>query len=358
MKVLEAILCSATIFVPLSYVQGQVPATERAAAGLPAGQTAAPNTPGGGAVIGRFLYVTDAAWGFRNYQPADLNNPDPINNGTLIFNNANDGRSMGGTALCVFFCHAGQVAYDGNQTVYITAYDQPKGQPGSVDMPGVWRATIDPVQGFITPNARLVPNAGLQGNQPASIALGPDGSLYVGFLKNGNVVRILNPSLDPSNPAQIVQSVGTSPNGRPIRGLAFAGSDLYLASTGGLSVIKNAVSPTCLGGCNGTVVADGFSGTAHLGIASDGINRLYMAIDGQGVWRYTISNGTMHLVSTGGDDPNTGLPIRFALVGGNSNLVMLDRLGNLWIGDDPSDGHANFSGRIWYISAAALGSLP
>jgi hypothetical protein len=60
----------------------------------------------------------------------------------LIFNNANDGRSMGGTALCLFFCHAGQVAYDGNQTVYITAYDQPKGMPGSTDMPGVWRATI------------------------------------------------------------------------------------------------------------------------------------------------------------------------------------------------------------------------
>lgn len=66
----------------------------------------------------------------------------------------------------------------------------------------------------------------------------------------------------------------------------------------------------------------------------------------------------MHLVSTGGDDPNTGLPLRFAFVGGNSNLLMLDRLGNLWIGDDPSDGHANFSGRIWYISAAAIGSLP
>jgi integrase len=38
-----------------------------------------------------------------------------------------------------------------------------------------------------------------------------------------------------------VQSVGTSPNGRPVRGLALVGSD-YLASTGGLCVTKNAVS--------------------------------------------------------------------------------------------------------------------
>jgi hypothetical protein len=82
-----------------------------------------------------------------------------------------------------------------------------------------------------------------------------------------------------------------------------------------------------------------------------------MAIDGHGVWRYTISNGTMRLVSTGGNDANTGVPVTFAFVGGNSNLVMLDRLGNLWIGDDPSDGHLNFSARIWYISAAALGSI-
>jgi hypothetical protein len=66
----------------------------------------------------------------------------------------------------------------------------------------------------------------------------------------------------------------------------------------------------------------------------------------------------MRLISTGGPDPNTGAPLTFALVGGNGNLVMLDRLGNLWIGDDTSDGVANFSGRIWYISAGALSNIP
>src|SRR6185437_17043281 len=104
------------------------------------------------------------------------------------------------------------------------------GQPGSLDMPGVWRASIDPATGQITPGALLVPKFGLAGNLPTAVALGPDGNLYVGFLKNGNVVRILNPTLDPSSPSQIVQSVGGSPNGRPIRGLAFVGADLYVAS--------------------------------------------------------------------------------------------------------------------------------
>jgi len=307
--------------------------------------------------VGSFLYVTDAVWGFRHYMPSNPANPDPINTGVLVFDAANDSMSMGGTSLCIFFCHAGQVAYDGNQTVYIAAYDHQKGQPGSLDMPGVWRASIDPATGQITPGALLVPKFGLAGNLPTAVALGPDGNLYVGFLKNGNVVRILNPTLDPSSPSQIVQSVGGSPNGRPIRGLAFVGADLYVASTGGLSVIRNAISPACQGGCNGVVVADGFNGVNHVGITTDAINRLYLAIDGHGVWRYTISSGAMQLVSTGGIDGNTGGVDPYAFVGGNSNLMMLDRLGNLWVGDDVSDGAANFSGRIWYISAADLGTI-
>ncbi len=48
----------------------------------------------------------------------------------------------------------------------------------------------------------------------------------------------------------------------------------------------------------------------------------------------------------------------YAFVAGHSNLVYLDRLGNLWIGDDTSGGTAINSGRVWYISAARLATLP
>jgi hypothetical protein len=153
-----------------------------------------------------------------------------------------------------------------------------------------------------------------------------------------------------------VQSVGTSPNGRPLRALAFVGRDLYLASKDSLSVIRNAVSTSCQGGCNGAAVADGFSGIDHVGLTTDGINRLYLAVNDQ-VWRYTISSGTRTLVSNSGTEPN-GSVLPFAFVGGHTNLLQLDRLGNLWVGDDPSDGVANFQGRLWYISAGALSSLP
>ena len=98
-------------------------------------------------------------------------------------------------------------------------------------------------------------------------------------------------------------------------------------------------------------------GVDHVGITGDGLNRLYLAINGHGVYRYTISSGAMTLVSTGGPDANSGVVTPFAFVGGHSNLLQLDRLGNLLIGDDPSDGHANFTGRIWSISAGLLAGI-
>jgi hypothetical protein len=345
------------VAVCLAPVHAQVPATQRAGFNLPPGQVPAPNTPGGGVVVGSNLYTGDAENGFRHWKPADAANPDPINSGLLMFD-PGPSFSVGGTSPCIFFCKVGQVAYDGNQTVYVTAYDQPNGQPGAVTFPGVWRLTVDPLSGAVQPAMQLVPKAGLAGNLPTSIALGPDGRLYVGFLKNGSVVRIVNPTLSNTDPAQIVHPVGTAPNGRPIRSLAFIGADLYLGTADGLAVIKNAVAATCQGGCNGTPIADGFAGTSHVGLTSDGLNRLYMAIDAQGVWRYTASSGGLQPISTGGNDPNTGAPLTFAFVGGNSNLVQLGRLGNLWIGDDISDGKANFGGRIWYIAAGALSNIP
>ena len=339
---------------------GQVIATQRAGFGLPANQVAAPNTPGGGVVVGSFFYATDQVNGFRHYLPADPTNPDPINSGTLTFdNNLNDGMSLGGAAVCIPFCKTGQVAYDGNQTVWVTASDHQKGQPGSVTFPGVHRLLIDPQFGFVSWMGPVAPNSGLGGPQPTSIALGPDGNLYVGFQNSGNVVRVTNPQaleFDPNFP-QIVQSVGTSPNGRPIHALAFVGPDLYLATADGLSVITNAVARTCLGGCNAVHISDGFSGVDHVGLVSDGLNRLYMSINGQGVFRFTINPQSTTLISTGGTAPD-GAVLTYAFVGGHTNMLVLDRLGNLWVGDDIGDGRLNFDGRIWYISAGQLASIP
>jgi hypothetical protein len=358
-RAIQLVLAMAVLLTGLVPAQGQVLATQRAGFGLPANQVAAPNTPGGGVVVGPYFYATDQVAGFRHYQPADPTTPDPVNSGILVFDNNNDSMSMGGGGACIPFCKTGQVAYDGNQTVWVTAFDQQKGQPGSVTFPGVHRILIDPVGGTLGWMGPIAQNAGLGGNQPTSIALGPDGNIYVGFNKNGNVVRVTNPNAlfgDPAAP-QIVSSVGTSPNGRPIHAMAFVGPDLYLATADGLSFISNAVSKTCTGGCNAVHISDGFSGVDHVGLVSDGINRLYMSINGRGVFRFTINPQFTTLISTGGTAPD-GNVLTYAFVGGHTNMLFLDRLGNLWVGDDIGDGVLNFDGRIFYISAGQLASIP
>ncbi len=55
---------------------------------------------------------------------------------------------------------------------------------------GVVRLDWDPVTESFVGDTMLASTAGLAGNRPTASALGPDGKLYVGFLKNGSVVRV------------------------------------------------------------------------------------------------------------------------------------------------------------------------
>ena len=92
------ILTVCLLLACIAPAQAQVLATQRAGFGLPANQVPAPNTPGGGVVVGGFFYATDAVNGFRHYLPSDPTNPDPVNSGILTFDNNGDSMSMGGAA--------------------------------------------------------------------------------------------------------------------------------------------------------------------------------------------------------------------------------------------------------------------
>jgi hypothetical protein len=106
-----------------------------------------------------------------------------------------------------------------------------------------------------------------------------------------------------------VQSVGNTPQGHPARALAFVGSSLWIGSVDALSVISNATSPACTGGCNATVTTDGFAGVAHTGLAFDGADGLYFAVAGNPlipgssqVWRLSMSTGLYTFVAQAGAD--------------------------------------------------------
>ncbi len=350
MKLIEVISGIALAAFVATPAIGQVAADLVAAPGIPAGNNFAPHTPSGMLIIGSNVWMGDESQGLRHYLPVDPNNTDPINTGQLMFD-TNPEFSIGGGTACIPWCSVGQVAQDGSSRVYAAVYDHAKGQPGQVGGPGVWMLTVFPVLGqFVFEEASPVaPTAGLAGDQPTAIALGPDGKLYVGFLKNGNIKRITNPSqLNPTSQTQIVESVGTTPNGRPMRAMAFLGADLYIATDKGLSVIHNAAN--CLGnagGCgNAVAINDGFSGVTHAALTTDGAGKVYFSAAGN-VYRYNPTDGRVVMVSSG-----------FLFVDGHTNTLTIDGFGNLWIGDDPTDGTINFGGRLWRVPANRLITIP
>jgi hypothetical protein len=82
---------------------------------------------------------------------------------------------------------------------------------------------------------------------PNSLALGPDGNLYIGFKKQGGILRINNPATANTagfgTCADFIQLVAETPGGGG-NGLAFINHDLWGALEGGPFVIQNA-DTTC-----------------------------------------------------------------------------------------------------------------
>jgi hypothetical protein len=252
------------------------------------------------------------------------------------------------------------MAMASNETIYVTQAVVDTTVTPSTNR-GVLRTAVDPATGaLVGPSAYIATTAGLDGSQPTAAALGPDGNLYVGFLKSGDVKRIVNPAVGTT---QVVQKIGSTPSGHAARAFAFVGNDLYIASVDSFSVIKNATSAACTGGCNATVISDGFSGAVHTGLTSDGTGTLYFAVantlpGGNQVWRYVPSTQIYTFVSQKGADRNGANASNLSFASGKTNMLALDSTGDLWIGDDASNATVKGAGRIWTLSAAALATLP
>ena len=354
-----ATLAIAAIFAVSAVHAAAVQAELRSAAAIlpnPSPGAVAPTAPAGGVVIGAQTWVCDASQGFAPVVATQQGALDPV----LAIGVSGSLKLPISATTVPATC--GQAALGSNGVVYVTqGVVDTKNTPSSAR--GILRLALDPGTGaFAGPSTYIATTAGLDGNQPTAVAVGPDGNLYVGFLKNGNVKRVLSPG---SGTTQIVQSVGNTPQGHPARGFAFIGADLYIASIDSLSVIRNATSGACTGGCNATPIADGFSGVAHVGITSDGINSVFFSVAGdpqiQGssqVWRYTASTGNFALVSQGGADHQGANATNFSFVAAKTNLLALDSGGNLWIGDDTSNAATVGAGRLWTISSVSLSTIP
>jgi hypothetical protein len=321
----------------------------------PAAGQAVPTAPAGGLGTAAQPWICDAARGFAPVIITEPGNPDPI----LALDTTNAIRLPISPTTTPATC--GQVAYDGKGTAYVTqAVVDTKVTPSQSR--GVLRVPVDPQTGNVTGTPTYIATtAGLDGSQPTAAALGPDGNLYVAFLKSGNIKRIVNPGIGTT---QVVQSVGNTPQGHPGRALAFVGPDLFIGSADALSVIQNAISPACTGGCNAVALTDGFPGVAHTGVAYDGDGNLYFAVAGNPllpgssqVWRISLTSGLYQFVAQGGADRNGANASNFTFVAGKTNLLALDAAGNLLIGDDTGNATAVGAGRLWTVSAGALAGI-
>jgi hypothetical protein len=315
-----------------------------------------PTAPAGAIVVGPQTWVCDAAVGFAPVVATESGVSDPF---LAIGTQGNIKLPISSTTVPAT---CGQSAMKSDGFAYVTqAVVDTKNTPSTAR--GILRVVFDPNTGLSQGlQTYIATTAGLDGNQPTAAALGPDGNLYVGFLKNGNIKRILLPE---SGTTQTVQSVGNTPQGHPARALAFVGNDLYIGSVDAFSVIPNATSASCTGGCNAIPISDGFSGAVHTGVTSDGADTVYFTVAGpqqnpgsSQVWRYVPSTGFFTFVSQGGVDKNGANASNFSFTAAKTNLLTLDSGGNLWIGDDPSGTGAADAGRLWTINASALATLP
>jgi hypothetical protein len=219
----------------------------------------APTAPAGSVVFGPQTWVCDA---FQGFAPVVAIESGLVDSRLAIGTSGGVKLPISATTVPAT---CGQIAVQSNGVAYITQ--------GVVDTRntlstarGVLRTALDPNTGaLIGGSTYIATTGGLDGNQPTAAAIGPDGNLYVGFLKNGNVKRVVSPG---AGSTQSVQSVGNTPQSHAARAFAFVGNDLYIASVDALSVIPDAISPACQGGCNAQTISDGFAGVAHTGIAS------------------------------------------------------------------------------------------
>lgn len=281
--------------------------------------------PGGSVWMGSHLWVADHAQGFARL---DLS-ADGV---TYTINPFTASPSVGGPGQPVFDPATGFIYVGDN----------------SRQTQGVWRLTFDPASETVVDEVLLAPSAGLAGNRPVGLALGPDGNLYASFLKNGSIVRITNPA----GQTQTVQSVGSSSDGRRVLALTFLGNDLYLAETAAITRIVNATSALCTGGCKAKLVRGTEAITAPGGIATDGTFLFIADTVNPYVYRFTISTGTLDFYSTTGMVNGVGVPYEFI------SSLGFDPAGNLYVGDDPTEGGFILQGRIFAVAPGPIEPPP
>jgi hypothetical protein len=231
---------------------------------------------------------------------------------------------------------------------------------------------------FFNPLSQTVSNPTLLGGgqlgivngvavKPTATAIGSDGNLYVGTIKDGTIWRVNNPAGALS--AQTVQAIGASSDGKGVTGIAFANGlpsplpfipgdepqALYLGEGNALSKIGTPVA--CQTGCVAAKVyapAAPAPGApipfAPMALTSNGADTLYIGSNNahlgpqSTVYSYSVSANTLSTYATGGVGAD-GKLTPFNLLSG----VTVNPAGGLFVNDDPAKGAIPGQARVWTV---------
>jgi hypothetical protein len=309
------------------------------------GSVIAPTDPNGFLNIGPYIWISDSK-GILSFL-TDPNNPAPLETGIYGFN-LNSNWSIDNN-VCLPFCSAGQVVKVNDTTTFVAAWDHSMGGRNG----GLWmlqfQSPLPDPNTSVFPFAgasKLAANKGLGGNQPTSLAIGPDGAAYFGNLKNNNLLKVPQPTnFDPN---QNVISVGGVSSARSIFALAFNGGKLYAGASTGFYVFgANSDITLCFGNANNCgAPVQLMGGTSVNGVAADGLGHVYLLGSSGILYRYNVSAQTFTQVDAG-----------LLIEAGHTSTLGFDKDGNLWVGEQPvadlPDG-----GRVRVYLAADLAALP
>ncbi|MBZ5491825.1 MAG: fibronectin type III domain-containing protein [Acidobacteriia bacterium] len=213
---------------------------------------------------------------------------------------------------------------------YLSAGDN--GQ-GSIDQLGITAVAV---------------NCGIFGNQPDSLALGPDAAMYIGFRKNGNIVRVPAPDRQ-TVPCSDVQSVANIPSNKRNLALGWMGHTLFGVDT--ISAYEIPDADQCKianNGCTGTSVLPVTAGASLMisdqqGTSLNG-NNLFFS-DGTTVTQ--IANVAIGLSNAQTTTNYGGADFSFI------SALALDTVDPanpiLFVADDPSNGVTPGNGRLFQV---------
>jgi hypothetical protein len=246
---------------------------------------------------------------------------------------------------------------------------------------GLFRVTYDP-NGTVCRNpdntlkgpesvcnsVNIAPGQGLAGQRASASAIDPStGTVYVGFrTRNVGAAAEIARVTNPTSATPTVDFVSKTTRNRPVFTLAFIGADMYIGNGGGLDFLpKPATCPA-----NGCVSVNLLNVRAPRGLATDGVDKIYMAGPAipAGCPPTCPAPGTTNTnvtVFSAATQAVTFYSSQGAFLDGSLgsydvvDSLTLDPQGNLFVGDDPSVlGLPAQQGRLWKVPFTGQEPLP